>query len=123
LEIEPIIEKLLTSIDDAKLFRVGAPCEIMYRTFLVKGDSAVKVASSAQKIHSSLAASRAETCCYEVGWGVHLRFSREKMKVPVVLKAETRLRLRPEISGARCMELLDMVNSSREVTGNRSEWG
>jgi hypothetical protein len=56
LETQPItcIEKL-TSIDDTKLFRVGAPCEIMYRTFLVKGDPAIKVASSTQKIHPSLA--------------------------------------------------------------------
>lgn len=54
MEIEPIMKKL-TSVDDTKLFRVGAPCEIMYRTFLVKGDSAIKIASSAQKIHPSLA--------------------------------------------------------------------
>lgn len=54
LETEQIIEKL-TSVDDTKLLRVGAPCEIMYRTFLVKSDSAIKVASSAQKIHPSLA--------------------------------------------------------------------
>ena len=54
MEIEPIMEEL-TSIDDTKLFRVGAPCEIMYRSFLVKGDSAIKIASSAQKVHPSLA--------------------------------------------------------------------
>lgn len=42
-------------IDDTKLFRVGAPCKIVYRTFLVKSDSAIEIASSAQKIHPSLA--------------------------------------------------------------------
>jgi len=45
----------LTPIDNTKLFGVRAPCEIMDRTFLVKSDSTIKVASGAQKIHSSLA--------------------------------------------------------------------
>jgi hypothetical protein len=38
----------------------------MYRTFLLKGDSAIKIASSAQKIHPSLAASCAKTFSYKV---------------------------------------------------------
>ena len=47
-------ESELTSINDAKLLRIWAPCEIMDRAFLVQRNSAIKIPSSAEQIHPSL---------------------------------------------------------------------
>jgi len=37
------LKRLLTSIDNAKFFRVWAPRDVMDRSFLVQGDAAVEV--------------------------------------------------------------------------------